>query len=337
MQKAIIMAALCFLGCQGHSAQNAVLSVLIENTKSVRCSVWIPTEIKNNSHDISIVPGKATEHILKLSKPCFVSLAVSDYSDNKYFSYLLYLSPGDNLELKADFKKPAFDVSVTGKGSNNNQPLMAMMNEDQLTRFYRDTLPGSVINKLNAEQRIHESNLEKYIALYHPSEDYIKAWKADLPYMIVHDYYLFKEINKYQISEAYYRNYAAWQLLADSLFTGAKLDNADALNSPHHARLIRDFLVREREHLMYLAEAQPGKFFKEWYNTDTLTGKKLLAEDNRNLVHEKIINRYFSGKSAEFAFAVLFEDAKRESDPVNIPEIFGRFKSKYPNSVYTPM
>lgn len=337
MQKAIIMAALCFLGCRSHSAQNAVLSILIENAKNVRCSVWIPTEVKDNYHEILLVSGKATEQTLKLSKPCFVSLYCPDYTDNKYFNYSLYLSPGDNLEFKADFKKADFGITVTGKGSNNNQPLMALTDDAQLARFYKDTLPGRVINQLNTEQHTRENNLEKYIALYHPSEDYIKAWKTNLPYMIAHDYYLFKELNKYQISEAYYRNYADWQKVTDSLFTGAKLDNSDALNSPHYILLMRDYLVREREHLMYLAEAQPGKFFREWYHTDTLTGKKLLAEDNRNLVQEKIINRYFTGKSAEFAFAVLFEDATRESDPANIPEIFGRFKNRYPNSVYNSM
>lgn len=56
-----------------------------------------------------------------------------------------------------------------------------------------------------------------------------------------------------------------------------------------------------------------------------------------NIIHEKIVNKYFTGKPEEFAYAVLFERAVQESAPQNIPEIFERFKSKYPNSDYTAL
>ena len=335
MKKIILLLLLFVVTTCTAVDHDAVLHLSFSNIKSPECFVWMPVEVKNSSQFISLQPGKTAQHTFRLAKPGFVDLFMSE--GDRYFSYILYLSPGDNIELKGDLKKPNFGITVTGKGSNNNQPLMAFVDETQLKGLYKDTLPGRAINKLNAEQRLRENNLQKYIDLYKPSEDYVKAWKTDLPYIIAYDFYIFKEVNKYSVRDNYWRNYNSWQKVTDSLFTTAKLDNADALGSVHYARLVREFLLRERETLLYRAQSEPQKFFKEWYNTDTLTGQKLLKEDNLNILHEKTIEKYLSGKPAEFAYGALFEYAGRESAAQNIPEIFERFKSKYPHSDYIPL
>ncbi len=331
----ILLTMLFIAGCAS-SNQTAVLHVSFNNIKDPHCWVRVADEISPSSGEISIKPGKIAERSFKLPRPCFVNLNCYDSGNSaKFFSYTLYLSPGDDLDLKADFNKPGFGITVTGKGSNNNQPLMGLTKQWwNLSDFNKDTLPDRIINTLNAEQRAYESNLKNYIERYKPSNDYVRACKIDLPYIITYNYYTFKENNKNQIWDAYKRNYAKWQRVSDSLFTTSKISNDEALNSIHYTELINDFLPRERERLLNMAQDEPKAFYKEWYNADTLNGKKLLMDDNRNLLQEKIISKYFTGKSAEYAYAVLLKDASREADPQNIPQIFERFKNKYPHSNY---
>jgi thiol-disulfide isomerase/thioredoxin len=213
-----------------------------------------------------------------------------------------------------------------------------LMKEEEEQYKYKDTVPGRVVSKLNAQQRIRERNLEKYIALYKPSLNYIRDWKTDLPYIITYYYYLFKENSKNNTNwDAYWRHYPSWEKVTDSLFTIAKLNNGEALTANHYTQLISSFLYYEQHRLLTIAEQEPQTFYKEWYQADTLNGKKLLMDDRKNLLQEKIINKDFSGKSAEFAYAMLFESAAQESAAQNIPEIFERFKSKYPHSNYIPL
>jgi thiol-disulfide isomerase/thioredoxin len=328
----ILLGAFFIAGCTSPN-KKAVLHISFDNIKTPYCWVRMANEISHSSGEISVKSGKVTERSFDISHPFFVSLRC--YDGSKFFCYTLYLSPGDDLELKADFNKPGYNITVSGKGSNNNQPLMGLTKQSSdLASFNKDTLPDRVINTLNAEQRVYESNLKKYIARYKPSEDYVTAWKTDLPYLITYNYYTFKEDNKFGIGDGYKRNYARWQKVADSLFSLSKISNDEALNSIHYTELIGDFLPRERERLLNMAQDEPQSFYKEWYNADTLNGEKLLMDDTRNLLQEKIINKYFSGKSAEYAYAILLKDAAREADPQNIPQIFERFKNKYPHSDY---
>src|ERR1700748_2356359 len=125
MKKSFISMMLFFVyGCTS-SNQYAVLHVSFDNIKAPHCWVKMANEIGPSSGTISIKPGKMVERSFKLTHPCFVNLSCYD-SDNstKFFSYILYLSPGDDLELKADFNKPDYNVVVTGRGSSNNMPLM---------------------------------------------------------------------------------------------------------------------------------------------------------------------------------------------------------------------
>ncbi|MGZ3928737.1 MAG: thioredoxin-like domain-containing protein [Mucilaginibacter sp.] len=316
--------------------QNAVLHIELKNGKTVSSYLNILNQPKYSSFNLIIKDSNTASCTLKLSRPEFVQLFCVDSSDleHKRFNYLLYLSPGDNLKLKADFNEQEYGIKVSGKGSNNNQPLLSAMEIVDLHGFYNDTVPNRIIGVINAAQKVRERNLEKYIKLYNPSLSYIKDWKMNLLYYASDLFYNCKVTNKNYVWEAYYRNYSQWQKITDSLFAAAKLNNDAALNTFHYDELISGFLFAEKVNLADQEYRTPEAFYREWYHTDTFEGKKLFSADRKNLVYEKIIDRYFTGKTAEFLYALLFSRATDQSNPVNIPAIFNRFKQKYPNSAY---
>lgn len=316
--------------------QNAVLHIRLANGKAVSCYVYIPSQPKYGWSNLILKDNSTVTQTFKLTRPEFVQLVCFDPNDweHKHFNYLLYLSPDDDLELKADLNEPGFGIKVSGKGSNNNQPLMSVMETVDLNSFYKDSLPYRVINVINAAQKVRESNLEKYTKLYNPSPSYTRDWKMSVDYYACDLYYTFKENNRLYTFDAYYHNFDKWQKIADSLFRIAKLNNDSALGTFHYDLLQGWFLEREKEHFSDEAFLHPIAFYKEWYGADTIAGKKLFISDRNNLPQEKIINRYFTGRTAEYLYAQLFNHAAKENNAVNIPAIFARFKQKYPNSEY---
>jgi thiol-disulfide isomerase/thioredoxin len=316
--------------------QNAILHISLANGKTTSWYVNMPGYPTDGFYRITSKGEHTASYSFKLISPEFVQLNCFDSDDweHKHFNYLLYLSPGDDLEFNADFNEPEFGIKVTGKGSNNNQPLMSAMETADLYRFRKDTLPNRVISTINAAQKVRENNLEKYIKLYKPSTSYFNDWKLNLRYYACDLYYGFKEDNKNYVWEAYYRNYNKWKDIADSLFNAVKLNSDTALTTFHYVQLVRTFLVREKDNFSDEAYLHPEAFYREWYHADTVEGKKQFNADRKNLVREKIINKYFTGKTAEYLYVILLDGAVQESNPQNIPEIFGCFKRKYPNSEY---
>ena len=336
MRKLITLLILSiFVSCTG-SHQNAVLHITLANSKVMSCYVYIPSQPTHGWSNLTLKDNRTSTQNFKLTRPEFVQLDCSDPSDweHKHFNYLLYLSPGDDLQLTADFNEPGFGIKVSGKGSNNNQPLMSVNESADLRSFYKDSLPYRVINVINAAQKIRESNLEKYIKLYNPSPSYINDWKMSVHYYACDLYYTFKENNRLYTFDPYYRNFDKWQKIADSLFRVAKLNNDSALGAFHYDLLQGWFLEREMEHFSDQAFLHPETFYREWYGADTVEGKKLFTSDRKNFPQEKIINRYFTGRTAEYLYALLLDHAAKQSNPANIPLIFSHFKQKYPNSEY---
>jgi thiol-disulfide isomerase/thioredoxin len=336
MRKFVTLLVLSFYPFCIVFGQNAVLHISLANSKATSCYVHIPSQPKNSSFSLALKDSRIARYTFKLTRPEFVQVyfSASDDRNSKRFDYLLYLSPGDDLELNADLNEPDFGIKVSGKGSNNNQPLLSAMEKPDLYSFYKDTLPYRVINAVNSAQKTIQSNLNKYIKVYKPSPSYINDWNINLRYYACDLYYDFKENNKFGIGQAYKRNYAQWQKINDSLFRVVKLNNDAALASFHYTQLAGTFLLREKEHLWDAAWFHPDAFYREWYHTDTVAGKKQFSADPQNLVQEKIIKKYFTGKTAEYLYAVLLAQAANESNPKNIPGIFRRFKEKYPDSKY---
>lgn len=317
-------------------AQNAALHLTLANGQGSNCIVSIPSQPKDGYFGLQLNQVGMGTCNFKLIRPEFVNISFQNPDDKKstLISYLLYISPGDNLVMNADLKKSGAEITLSGKGSNNNQPQLSAIDDSYIYSFYNDTLPNRLIKALNESQKAQQENLDKYIKLYSPSITFVNDWKMSLRYYTADLFYFFKEQNKYHIGKAYNRNFSKWQKITDSLLGVAKLDNDAALGVYHYDRYLNNFLALEKQRLFSEAAIHPESFYQEWYNADTVLGKKRLISDPKNLLNEKIINRYFSGKTAEYMYGVLFANAAIENNPKNIPAIFGRFTAQYPESKF---
>jgi hypothetical protein len=63
-------------------------------------------------------------------------------------------------------------------------------------------------------------------------------------------------------------------------------------------------------------------------------GKKLFDAKGKNLFKERILNKYFFGKAAEYLYSDLLRIDIARSESQNIDLIFAHFKQKYPESKY---
>lgn len=287
--------------------------------------------------------------------------------DAEGINYHFLLSPGDDIVFDIDFQKKDNGIVVTGKGSSNNQPMLLGLQSAEIQHLYnlKDSLPYKVIAEINKVKPGNKKLIDAYIAKYHPTPEFVKYSRYNLAYDDATTYFSFKENNKFAIRNAYNRNKAKWDKVQDSLLTNLRaelklyfpaakgvtigdkasvkniagkqvqiLNNDDALIADSYRSFLRDFLLREKERLWTEADEQPVKFYKEWYNADTTAGKKLFLDDQQNLLKEKIINKNFTGHTAEFLYAELLQEADDESNPQNVVAIFNRFKAKYPQSPY---
>src|SRR3569833_607771 len=336
MKKIAIILALSFFTSSIVFGQSAVMHVTLVHGKVAASFLDVPSNPTIGSFNTEIKDSITAVYTFKLHRPEFVNIYCFDSAarSGKYFSYLFYLSPGDDLELKADFNEPDLGIKVSGQGSNNNQPLMSAMDDFDKRDFLRDSLPYKVIKAINEVQKPRESNFDKYVKLYKPTPSYIRNWEMNLRYYACDLYYNFKEENRLYTFDPYYRNIDKWRKINDSLFNMVKLNNDQALGAFHYMLLLNGFLEREVEKLSDEEWFRPEAFYRNWYHTDTITGKKLFASDRKNLPWEMIINKYFTGKTAEYLYASLFYNAVGESSPANIQAIFARFKEKYPQSEY---
>ncbi|MBS1532111.1 MAG: TlpA family protein disulfide reductase [Bacteroidetes bacterium] len=335
--KNLTASTILFLLITSHCiAQNATLRVSLGHCSAGHYFAYIRSHPKDGAIEVPLTEGGNAGYNFAATSPEFISVyfSATNERNSKNFRYTFYLSPGDDLSFTGDFDKPDFGIKVTGKGSNNNQPLIGLIKRIELDGFYGDTLPRKVLNAIGAYKRSEENILSSYINTYNPSESFARDWRMNINYLSIDRFFDFETENHFRIQDAYKRNYDQWKKATDSLFSTAKLNNDSALTTPHYMSLLYMFLIREKERLWSEAYDHPQAFYREWYSADTSAGKKLYKADVSNLLQEKIINKYFSGRSAEYLYAVLFEQTELESNPINVPEIFGHFKSKYPNSPY---
>lgn len=316
-------------------AQKSTINISLSNSSAKACDIWIYNVAGRFEQgvkgylDLPFDRDMHVSHTFGFTRPQFVRLyCSSDTSDSKHFYYNIFIRPGDNISLKADFSREKYGITVTGRGSENNQPAIAAFADLELRKFYGDTLPHRIIAAINKQQPIDKRTLDDYIKKYKPSAEFIKASGYNLAYFPYRVYYTFKEENKYQIGQAYARNITAWQKIQDSLSSRVLLNNEDALVSFNYLGLIGDFLLREKERLWQVRFKEPETFFKQWYSADVTEGTKLY--DDENLFQEKIINKYFTGRCAEYLYAELLQGAIGLNDPKNIVAIFNRYKQRYP-------
>jgi len=340
MNKLLIAFAITQLFFKTSVAQNAVLHIAVANSTSHSCYIanhngFTFDYLKKGGDEVTLSKEYTATYTFDLSEPQFITLYCNkDTVSRNFLKFTFFVSPGDDILFKADFAKKGNEFVVTGKGANNNQPLLGGMLSTDMQSFYGDTIPNRIIAVIKQQEKNYQTAVAAYYEKYKPTATFIKATNSNLAYYAISAYYEFKEENKFRIREAYDRNFSKWKVITDSLFKQVKLNNSDAINSKTYSYLIRTFLTREKERLWNESNKNPMTFYKEWYNTDTTSGKKLFNEDQQNLLKEKIINKQFSGKAAEYLYGVLFDEAMNESDPKNVAAIFNRFKQQYPDSRY---
>ena len=340
MKKLLLVLTVLLLTIRAASAQNTTLKITLANSTSTSCYLQLPAinfySLKKGSFDIPLnVSGTGTQKFT-LTKPLFADLryASSDANGTKRFHYILYLSPGDHIDFKADFKSRDNGIIVTGKGSHNNQPLLSVLAGAGTETMYGDTLPNRIIVFANKHQADLKVALKKYIGLYKPSPDFVRNEKLNIEYDAAYQYYNFKENNKFRLKDEDDSYEGRWKAIQDSLFAIVKLNNDEALNAVTYQLLLQEFLPREKEYLWYEGRKDPEAFFKQWYNANVVNGKKQFEADEQNLLQEKIINHFFTNRTAEFLYGYLFDGALGNHNPENVVSIYDGFKQKYPKSKY---
>lgn len=123
-----------------------------------------------------------------------------------------------------------------------------------------------------------------------------------------------------------------WKAKNDSLLALHPLDNAKALNSPSYRLLIADYLLRKKEEIW--ENIQNPDVLQAYY--PELSRDEALAEyaaDSQNLLQERLLNKIFTGKVNEYAYALLLRNIM-EGKKTSAIKVIEHFESKYPKSVY---
>lgn len=216
----------------------------------------------------------------------------------------------------------------------NNQFLRHMSYVD-LQKFNGDTLPDRVYKEIEQVTLKNKLLLEQYIKTHKPSEEFIKTVQINLEYLAPEAFYSFEQDNKYSNKNAYARNLDKWKQKRNELFSKIKISNDEALHAPNYQKFVYDILVHTKEELWKESSGENKEnFYKEWYNSSIVEGNKLFLDDPFNILTEKIIQKYYTGKSAEYAYTVLFKGSIEDENNKNLPEIFENFKRQFPNSTY---
>ncbi|MCI9846084.1 TlpA family protein disulfide reductase [Flavobacterium pectinovorum] len=316
-------------------AQKAILKGKFEVFKNQSIRLLLPGHFLDQERSKSKIDVKVDEtgsfyQELNLSKSEIIYFQYFNPDSKSLFAYNLFVTPGDNLIININ----NLLIKVEGKQKENNQFLDILSYVD-LTKYKGDTLPDRVYKEIERITLANKSVLEKYITANQPSKDFIKTWQANLEYLAPQSFYSFEQNNKYKIKHAYARNLGIWKQYRNELFSNIKINNDEAINAPVYQVFIHDILLRTKEELWKEASGENQEsFYKEWYNTSIEEGSKLLREDMTNSLTEKIIKKYYSNKSAEFAYAVLFTSSIEDQNYKNVPEIFENFKKQFPTSVF---
>ncbi|GEL10499.1 Thiol-disulfide isomerase or thioredoxin [Flavobacterium glycines] len=204
-----------------------------------------------------------------------------------------------------------------------------------LEKFKGDTLPERVSKEIEQIAFNNKSKLDDFIKTHNPSMEFIKTAKINLEYFTPNAFYSFEQNNKYKNQNAYYRNIDKWKAKRNELFSKIKISNDEALSAPNYQNLVANILLRKKEELWKEASGEnKEEFYKEWYNSSIVEGQKLFADDPVNILTQKIIQKFYTGKSAEFAYVILLNGSIKEENNKNLPQIFENFKKQFPNSPY---
>lgn len=320
-------------------AKNATIHVTVKNF-SGRITIDNPELqydlTQGNVGEITLDAHHSASYTIAINKPASLILY---FFGNDFLSCSLFLSPGDELFLSADFAKKKNSITVTGKGSNNNQPEIFALTNMDTQPFKDDVTPHRLIASLNKQFLLNKNILANYIKVNKPSPELIKVATNNLRYFVPRFYYESSHNNLYGKPK---EQQPKWLKIQDSLFSTSKLSNSDALMSDNYTQLITYFLMRESEALWDEYRNQPILFYKQWFNSDTTHGNKIFNHARAGILTQKIIDKYFTGRAAEYAYSEALKFKFHEADYPSAIWLFDHLKERFPKSGYirgfnTPM
>ncbi len=322
-------------------AKTATVHITIKNYKG-SFSIYDPQSGYDLTKKRSTEPGLdaqgSASYTMDINQPSYLILY---FSSDKFFNYSLFLSPGDELFLTADFAKKDHQVTVTGKGSNNNQPeIFALTNFDWLP-FKGDKDPDRVLTAIKKQYLSNKSILANYIKVNKPSAAFIKNAMNNLKYFVPNNYYEFSHNNNFFRPKD---QLTKWKKTQDSIFSTVKLSNNDALTAYNYTQLMRSVVLRETEALQQEYAEKEARRLEH-------TSQKLSMNDHGllpNLTYDKkydqraqpgnfnkiVLDQYFSGKAAEYAYSQTLKWKFARADYPAIVSIYNHFKKEYPHSAF---
>ena len=333
MKNLILLLLLSPFLCNGHQA---TIFFDIENSTAKNIGILLIDDYTNPQVlfgdfyvDIPLTEGK-TKWTYEITKPVSIKIFYESTETKKSFEYYFFITPGDKLFFSANEASFENSIQVTGQGRNNNQPMIQALHDsfshNLNTIFQKDTLPYPALNAIQEKNSILHNALNEYIKKYRPSKEFIRNESIYLELFSMSQFFYYKNRQKFHIGKAYYRNEELWQGLEDSFLLECQLNDENLLSITDFPLFISTYLMRTKERLWMNPE-----LMAHFYENDE--DVKMIENDPENFLREKIINKYFTGKTAEFLYALLFQGAGEENDD-NLPEIYSRFKQKYPTSQY---
>ena len=343
MRKLSLILSILFLGLmqtgciQEEKEQEASINFKVENSSVTSISILKDNftnanRLFENNGRISVPLTDGKGHwSVKLSKPIFVTALIPDAINHETRPYVFYVSPGDNLDFSFDSKNVEDTYLVNGIGSENNQPAIQELFKDRsdYKAYRKDSLPANVLSAIKEISNKNQKILADYNSKYHPSDELKEIYALYVDYIPMQKYIIFKGQQPYHIREPFTRNEDSWQAIEDSLINRTPVSNDKMLVFDRYCYFLGTYLTRFKEGLW-----QHPERLKDYYGTaNQEEAVKMVSKDPENLLREKIIEKHFTGKTAEFLYGTLFKGAIDEKED-NLPEIFSRFKQQYPQSQY---
>ncbi|WET71488.1 TlpA disulfide reductase family protein [Sphingobacterium sp.] len=264
--------------------------------------------------------------------PHITKLYVTGVS-NSNWRQQLYISPGDHLHVRVDSKDGKDQITITGKGSENNQPFY-FLDDIYFEELREDSLPDRLLVAIQKNMDSLSQETKRYITQNKPAATFEKVLQYNLAYTPAklflnfygnHKFYLETLNNSEKLT-------AIWKQKRDSLLAVQPLNNAEALISPIYKMLLGNYILQRKEELW--ATAQSSDFLSTYYSELPSDQRaQAYSGDPENLLQEKIINKEFTGQINEYLYAYLLQ-MMSGSKKTNATAIFDRFKAKYPTSLY---
>lgn len=337
MKKNVLLITILSVLFTSNFAQTARLSFALYSPK-VRITIVDPLinfDPAKPSNLLRPDAGGTYSYTAQVSKPRYVVAYLSTSDTSMIISP--FLSSGDDLKFNVSLINKKVVFKASGKGSFNNEPEGFAFTGMDLSRYREDTLPNRVWQAIRQQELINRALLPRYIKKYHPSAAWVQNTNLNVQYFALRMYYDFYHSQYFPVNNLYkHHDYnPAWQRVEDSLRLKHQLNNEKALVCYNYSALLETFLLRDFERLVHVeALLHPARFYKEWYHTTKEKGEAVFNKEIKQLFFERIINKNFSGKSAEYAYAWLMRFLTRMSNYKDIDLIYAHYQQKYPAGQY---